>query len=145
MNQAYTFKLEEKKLSNLKLETKLLAPFLPGHLIIDGEYKKNYLRYSVDGDLAKHHIVSALDIKLNEKSEGNYDVAGTVTVNKHNAKLHLSRIIQNEKSEIKNLLTISCGTKIELNGHFNNHPSDQNADMHFTGLLLLAEKEVPYG
>lgn len=148
MHHKYQFEYDEidsNILKSLKADTKLNAPFVQGQLKVGGAYEKNYINYEVSGKLAKHEISTTFVAKLNEQSEGNYDIKCTAVINKHNAKLELSRLIQNGKSQIKNLFTASSGTRVEVNGNFLNSPTDQNADLHFTGLFLLASKEVPYG
>lgn len=128
----------------LKGSTRIDAPFVPFDLSVAGDYAQNKGSFDVSASLLKNRVGAKVAAKLNTKAAGDYDVEATASLNKHTAKLDVSREIKGDHSKFEHELTLSCGAKAELVVEFDHEPTPQNADIKVDGSVRLAEKEDPY-
>lgn len=128
----------------LKGSSRVDAPFVPADLALSIDYAKNTLSYDFSASLLKNRVGSKATAKVNQKVEGDYDVEVSANLNKHTAKLDLSREIKGTHSKLEHELTLSTGLKAELDVEFDHEADSQNADVKVDGSVKLSDKEEPY-
>lgn len=142
INQNAEFEIDDKKLQSLKLWNKLQ---LQKQLIrLDFATSKN--QFKLDGEYGydKYKAAANVDAKYNERAAGDYDVTVGGTLNKHFFKFTSKRVIDSAKSKFQNRLTVSTGTKIEVNGVASNKFSEQEGELNLDGLFIAVDKADPY-
>lgn len=146
MNQKLNFDSRENKLANLKTENSLKAPFIELDLKLNGQHSPKISSYDALIKAKKNSLSSKFHLKRGQKVAGDWDLLFNVAANTNRLDVVSTRDIdaQANKSHLKNKLTTSEGTEIELNSDFSNTISKDEADITANGRIVLLDKQEPY-
>lgn len=122
------------------------APFIPLDLKLDAQHTEKVCSYDAQVKLKKNSLSSKFHLKRGQKVNGDWDLLFNVAANAHRLDVVSTRDIDSQanKSHLKNKLTTSEGTEIELNSDYLNVISKDEADITATGRFVLLEKQEPY-
>lgn len=146
---AYDFDLVKdsaKKLKSLKWNSSFSVPILPLKLVLNGSAKDKQLSYDLLAEYASSKVASKLNGGCSQKVEGDWHLDWSGQVNKHTLNVKSNRDINeaDNKSSIKNKITTSSGTNLELNADFGHEFNRQKADVSIDGQLTLERGQDPF-
>uniref|UniRef100_A0A1B0GHJ4 Putative apolipophorin corethrella appendiculata n=1 Tax=Lutzomyia longipalpis TaxID=7200 RepID=A0A1B0GHJ4_LUTLO len=124
----------ELELSHLPLKARLNGNFVDGSVI----------KYDVGLEYGGKEASSKLDVKLNEKTKGDYAVEADASINKKKLSVIAKRIVQENASKYSNRLFTSTGLSLEANGVIGHRISAQEADIVADAKAQFGEKQQPY-
>lgn len=130
--------------ATLKGSSRIDAPFVPADLALSLDYTPKRFSYDFTASLLKNRVGSKASAKVNQKAQGDYDVEVSANLNKHTAKLDVSREIKGAHSKLEHELTLSTGLKAEFDVEFDHESDAQNADVKVDGSVKLSDKDEPY-
>ncbi|GAB0091209.1 Apolipophorins [Sergentomyia squamirostris] len=143
--QQWRHKHTKYRLEELAFANELELSHVPVSLKLNGDYAfDSVVKYDVGLNYGQHEASSKLDVKLNEKTRGDYAVDAEASVNRKSLKLTAKRLVQENASKYSNRLTTSNGADLELNGVVSHKINAQEADIVGDARAIFASKQTPY-
>lgn len=137
---------KDKKIVGFDSKNTLNIPYLPLNLKLDAQHSDKISGYNVEVKYNRNSLSSRFHLKRNQKANGDWDLLFNAAANAHNLKVVSTRDIDSKenKSHLKNKLTTSEGTEIEVNSDFSNVLDKDHADVKANGRLVLLAQKEPY-
>lgn len=120
------------------------APFCEAKLQGHVDFERNgVFKYDINGSLRKHKIGSKLSLTFSAKQQRpSYDATGSVSLNKFTATVASSLHPEKDRNIVRNKLTTSYGTVVEVNGDYvATALSAHSVDARFNANVILADGE----
>lgn len=138
--------MHDRKLNNLNAVNSIKAPFIQLALDLNAQHSDKVCSYDASVKLSKNSFSSKFHLKRGQKVPGDWDLLFNLAANAHRLDVVSTRDIDSQanRSHLKNKLTTSEGTEVELNSDFLNAFSKDEVDIKANGRLVLFSKQEPY-
>uniref|UniRef100_A0A6B2E804 Putative apolipophorins n=1 Tax=Phlebotomus kandelakii TaxID=1109342 RepID=A0A6B2E804_9DIPT len=144
VKQHWKHKHTKYRLEELFFANEVQLSYLPLVARVNGEFVDgSKVNYDVALEYGQHEVSSKLNVLLNEKTKGDYDVKVDASVNRRSLHAEAKRVVQENTSKYTNRVSTSQGTQLELNALVGHRFSAQEADVEADAKAQFG-KQPPY-